>query len=87
MKWSKIDRTVNSEGTTITYAAEGLNRIILIQSRRRHIPHANGIGTWDHTTYHIIAAGMEAPSYYRTLGEAKEAAEILAEALYGRLQR
>lgn len=87
MKWVKIDRTVHSEGTTITYAAEGLNRILLIQSRRRHIPHANGVGTWDHTTYHVIAAGVEAPRYYSTLKDAKEFAEILAEALYGRLQR
>lgn len=85
MKWVKIDRTVNSEGTTITYAAEGLNRILLIQSRLRHIPHANGVGTWDHTTYHVIAAGLEAPKYWSTLRDAKEYAEVLAEALYERL--
>lgn len=87
MRWVKIDRAVNSEGTTITYAAEGLNRILLIQSRRRHIPHANGVGTWDHTTYHIIAKGLEAPRYWQTLKEAKEAAEMLAEVLYERLYR
>ncbi len=75
MKWEKIDKTVNREGTTITYAAEGTNRLLLIQSRLRHIPHANGIGTWDHTTYHVIANGQEAPKYWQTLKGAKEEAE------------
>ena len=75
MKWEKIDRTVNSEGTTITYQAAGTNRQLLIQSRLRHIPHANGIGTWDHTTYHVIANGQEASKYWQTLKDAKEEAE------------
>ena len=59
MKWEKIEKTVNAEGTTITYAAEGLGRRLLIQSRKRHIPHANGSGTWDHTTYWVLRDGEE----------------------------
>ncbi len=85
MIWKKIDRTVNSEGSTITYAAEGTGRQLLIQSRLRHIPHANGIGTWDHTTYHVIARGQEAPKYWHALKDAKEDAEqIWQEADNGR---
>lgn len=75
MKWEKIAVSVNSEGKNITYQAAGTNRQLLIQSRLRHIPHANGIGTWDHTTYHVIANGQEAPKYWQTLKDAKEEAE------------
>lgn len=75
MNWTKIDRTVNSEGTTITYAAEGTNRLLLIQSRLRHIPHSGRSGTWDKTFYYIIIRGQEAKHQYATLKEAKEEAE------------
>lgn len=55
IKLEKVGKSVNSEGTTITYKGtrdDGL--VVYIQSRKRHIPHANGIGTWDHTTYFVI---------------------------------
>lgn len=83
MKWEKIAVSVNSEGKTITYQAAGTNRQLLIQSRRRHIPHANGIGTWDHTTYHVICGGGEARKVWQRLSEAKEAAEKHWQEVYG----
>lgn len=82
MKWEKIEKTVNSEGTTITYAAEGTGRQLLIQSRKRHIPHANGVGTWDCTTYHIIIRGQEAKKTYHTQKAAKEDAEKYWQEVY-----
>lgn len=61
MIWEKVEKTVNAEGTTITYQAKdaGIWLPLYVQSRKRHIPHANGIGTWDHTTYHVIKLGVE----------------------------
>lgn len=51
----KVEKTVNHEGTTITYKGtrdDGL--VVYIQSRQRNIPHANRGGTWIQTTYYII---------------------------------
>lgn len=70
--WEKISRTVSSEGTTITYAAEGTG--YTIESRKRHIPHANGIGTWDHTSYFVLKGGVDIVRKY-SLADAKAAAE------------
>ena len=72
MIWEKIDRTVNREGTTITYRLKGAE--ILVQSRKRHIPHANGIGTWDHTSYWVLSDGVELKEKMRLM-DAKEWAE------------
>lgn len=74
MNWVKTGRTVNAEGTTITYAAQGTG--ITIESRKRHIPHANGVGTWDHTSYWILKDGKELKEKM-TLTDAKEYAEGL----------
>ena len=74
MNWMKIDKTVNNEGTTITYEAVGTNRQLLIQSRKRHIPHANGVGTWDHTSYWVIKKGNEIAEKM-SLTDAREYAE------------
>lgn len=52
VKWKKTGKLVYAKGTTITYEGEGTP--FYIESRTRHIPHANGIGTWDHTTYHLF---------------------------------
>lgn len=51
--WKKTEKVENAEGTTITYT-KGACRLLKIESRKRHIPHANGIGTWDHTSYFVI---------------------------------
>ena len=82
MKWEKIEKTVNAEGTTITYEAEGTNRQLIVQSRKRHIPHANRPGTWDHTTYHVIVRGQEAPRCWQSLTDAREAAEEYWEEVF-----
>jgi len=49
---------------------------LYIESRRRHIPHADGVGTWDHTTYFVIQNGTELVEK-QTLRDAKEYAEGL----------
>lgn len=77
--WKKIDRSENSEGTTITYAMEGAGKRVLVQSRKRHIPHAAskiGGGTWDCTSYFVLDNGVEVNQCY-TLSRAKEYAERL----------
>ena len=73
IKWVFSEKTTNSEGTTITYR-DVKNPWLVVQSRKRHIPHASGIGTWDHTTYFVIANGVQSKEFYR-LGDAKEYAE------------
>lgn len=79
MEWEKIDRNVNDEGTTITYRAKNC-RGLIVQSRKRHIPHANRVGTWDHTTYFVIYNGKEVIERY-SLKDAKEYAEGLINEL------
>ena len=69
MKWIRTGRTVGPEGTTIIY--EGHRAGIRIESRKRHIPHANGIGTFDHTTYFVMVDGKDLKERY-TLKAAKE---------------
>ena len=76
MKWNKISKTTNSEGTTITYKCDALPGIT-IESRKRHIPHANGVGTWDHTSYFVIKDGKETEKW--SLKDAQEYAERMAE--------
>lgn len=78
--WTKIDRSEGPEGTTITYRGTGTT--LLIQSRKRHIPHSNGVGTWDHTTYWVMDNGKEVKQLY-TLKEAKEFAAKYWEETHG----
>lgn len=73
MKWIKTGRRVDAEGTTITYKAAGTD--IEIESRKRHIPHANGRGgTWDHTTYVALKDGKDFKECY-SLSQAKQYVE------------
>ena len=74
MKWVRLNKTVDIDGTTIEYGAPGTD--LTIESRKRHIPHANGSGTWDHTTYFVIRSGEELKELY-SLSDAKEYAEKL----------
>ena len=71
-KWEKTGKRIDSEGTTITYSFSGTG--ITIESRKRHIPHANGIGTWDHASYFVLKDGKEI-SEKHSLKDAKEYAE------------
>ncbi len=75
MKWNKTGKKVNAEGTTITYECDDLPGI-KIESRKRHIPHANGVGTWDHTTYFVIGDGVELKEKW-SLKDAQRYAEEL----------
>ncbi|MBQ3660412.1 MAG: hypothetical protein II907_00015 [Firmicutes bacterium] len=72
--WKKAGKTVNEEGTTVRYELEGT--ALALESRKRHIPHANGVGTWDHTTYFVIVDGEAIKECY-TLKDAKEYADAL----------
>ena len=76
LTWKKIDRNENAEGTTITYASDMYGKTLLIQSRKRHMPHASGIGTWDHTTYFVIYNGVDLKECW-SLKDAKECAETV----------
>lgn len=80
MKWIKTCRTVSvSQGTTITYRLEGTP--YTVESRKRPIPHANRVGTWDHTSYFVLKDGAEITEKH-SLSRAKE----LAVELYTRDQ-
>lgn len=71
MRWKKTGKIVNADGTTITYSN---GKGTTIESRKRHIPHANGVGTWDHTTYFVLEDGKEIVQK-NTLKDAKEFVE------------
>ena len=74
VRWEKVERTVNSQGTTITYRAAGTN--VIVQSRKRNIPHANNMGTWEYTSYFVLKDGEEIAEKHR-LQDAKKYAEKL----------
>jgi len=74
--WTKTGRWVSSQGTTVIYRLEGTE--LTVESRKRHIPHANGIGTWDCTTYWVLDDGVEIRERY-SLKDAKAMAENIAE--------
>lgn len=76
LKWVKGGRTVTAEGTTNTYYAPGTG--LSVESRKRHIPHANRIGTWDYTSYFVLKDGKEVAEKH-SLANAKKYAEQLAE--------
>ena len=75
IEWKKTGKIVSDEGTTITYSS---GTAYTIESRKRHIPHANGIGTWDHTTYFVLRDGAEIAEEY-SLSDAKYLAENMIE--------
>ena len=65
--WAKTGRTVGPEGTTITYT-DLRETGLTIESRKRHIPHANRSGTWDHTTYWVLRDGEELAEHWTLAG-------------------
>ena len=69
INWIKTGRVITREGTTIIYYGEGTPYDI--ESRKRHIPHANGSGTWDHTSY-VVLQGEKELVEKQTLRDAKE---------------
>ncbi len=76
MKWERTGKLVGSEGTTIEYRPAKASISVSIESRKRHIPHANGTGTWDHTTYWVLLDGKDVKERY-SLSDAKQFAEDL----------
>ncbi len=78
MNFTMTGRREDADGKTIIYSGHDANGAtgIRIESRKRHIPHANGSGTWDHTTYFVIKDGREIIERY-TLKDAKKYAEEL----------
>lgn len=77
MKWFKAGKTENNEGTTIVYECPGIEGIT-IESRKRHIPHSNRGGFWDHTTFFIMKNGQEIKEVY-SLSDAKRIVENMVE--------
>ena len=75
MKWIKTGKEVKGTGESTVYY-ESNDGQFEIQSRKKAIPHANGIGHWMHTTYFLIHDGKE--EEYDLLCRAKEAAENLS---------
>ena len=65
--WAKTERTVGPEGTTVTYT-DLRETGLTIESRKRHILHANGSGTWDHTTYWVLRDGEELAEHWTLAG-------------------
>lgn len=74
IRWIKTGKKVSKEGTDIRYESPALPGV-MIESRKRHIPHANGnSGTWDHTSYSLIRPDGSEKEYW-SLKDAKAAAE------------
>lgn len=75
INWIKTGRTATEDGGITTYAAEG-HPAIRIESRKRQIPHANGVGSWTFTSYFVLLDREEVAEKMR-LTDAKEFAETL----------
>ena len=75
--WEQVSKTVQPDITTITYQCKG-NPWLVIQSRKRQIPHSGRPGTWEHTTYFVLINGIEEKESY-SLRDAKE----YCDKLYG----
>ncbi len=73
MTWEKVSKRTGTEGTTITYRLQSAPQYE-IESQKRHIPHANGSGTWDHTSYVVLYHGLKVAEKMR-LSDAKDYAE------------
>lgn len=76
IRWVKTGKRINAEGTTITYSGAGTT--LTIESRKRHIPHSNRAGFWDHTSYCVLLDGTELVEKY-SLKDAKEYAEKIRQ--------
>ena len=79
MNWTKTGKHVTQTGTTIIYQAEGTG--YTIESRKRHIKHASGSGTWDHTSYFVLLNGQELKERYTLRAAMAYAEEMSKEAM------
>ena len=75
LKWVRTERRVSKKGTDNVYEPRTPGTGFQIESRKRHIPHANGRpGTWDHTSYFVLQYGKELVEK-QSLTDAKEYVE------------
>ena len=72
-KWEKTGRSVSADMTVVTYETQ--DDRYRIESRKRTIKHANGIGVWYFTTFFLIDEMTGYEEEFRTLKDAKAAAE------------
>jgi len=73
MNWIKTSRTVHADGSAETrYEAAGT--CYAVESRKRPIKHANGVGSWMHTEYFLIRPDSTEKMFNRLM-DAKAAAE------------
>lgn len=77
IKWTKQSKTTDEDGTRIVYDGEGTDFVII--SDKRHIPHANREGFWDHTIYILHDIVDSRTEVFQTMKEAKAFAEKLLE--------
>ena len=76
MTWTKIAKNTSADGVTvITYRLNETPQIV-VQSRKRPLKHANGIGSWMYTSYFVVVGGKEIAEKH-TLADAKKLAEKL----------
>lgn len=76
MIWIKTGRTVKANGeSTVVYTAKGAEWLT-IESRKRAILHANGVGSWMHTSFWVVVNGQDVKERY-SLKDAKEWGEKL----------
>ena len=75
--WTKGGKIETPEGRIISYY--GLGTRLTIESRKRAIPHANGIGTWDYTSYVLLSGFGHVVKEFNSLKDAKEYAETHKE--------
>lgn len=81
IKWANMGKEVTRDCVTVFYEAK--DAPLSIESRKRHIPHANGrSGTWDHTDFYLFKDGLPVCKEngcreFATLKAAKEYAEKL----------
>ena len=78
MEWIKAGTTNHDDGSrTIRYVSPGTH--IMIESRRRPVKHANGIGSWMSTSYFVITPDGKEKEFWK-LQLAKDAAERMEAA-------
>lgn len=64
LTWRSLGKSIVSDGHNITYVCNQ-DPWLIIQSRKRWIPHSGRPGTWAVTTYHAIYRGHEFKKNYR----------------------
>lgn len=76
MNWIKAGTTNHPDGSKeIRYVSNETK--IYVESRTCPVPHANGIGSWMHTSYFVITPDGKEKKFWK-LQLAKDAAEKLA---------